>query len=162
MAGVKITDLTPLATAASDDLLYIVDVSDTSESPQGTSKAIEVGNIIPFSRSIFAGTLNANTAIISSQINNLGGTISINYTSDWNFTIERTGGDLLNGVAVINFNNGTLENETATAVFLTYSTTYLSFADSVSLKFVDNTYPSVDGSVAYCFTIDYYYNGFDL
>ena len=45
MAGVKITDLTPLTTAASDDLLYIVDVSDTSESPQGTSKQIEVGNL---------------------------------------------------------------------------------------------------------------------
>ena len=45
MAGVKITDLTPLGTAASDDLLYIVDVSDVSESPQGTSKQIEVLNI---------------------------------------------------------------------------------------------------------------------
>ena len=45
MAGVKITDLTPLATAASDDLLYIVDVSDTTESPQGTSKSIEVGDL---------------------------------------------------------------------------------------------------------------------
>lgn len=45
MAGVKITDLTALATAASGDLLYIVDVSDTTESPQGTSKSIEVGNL---------------------------------------------------------------------------------------------------------------------
>jgi hypothetical protein len=45
MAGVKITDLTPLGTSASDDLLYIVDVSDTTESPQGTSKQIEVGNM---------------------------------------------------------------------------------------------------------------------
>jgi len=46
MAGVKITDLTPLSTVASGDLLYIVDVSDTTESPQGTSKSIEVGNIV--------------------------------------------------------------------------------------------------------------------
>jgi hypothetical protein len=44
MAGVKITDLTPITSAASDDLLYIVDVSDTSQSPEGTSKQIEVGN----------------------------------------------------------------------------------------------------------------------
>ena len=46
MAGVKITDLGTLATAASDDLLYIVDVSDTSQSPQGTSKQIEVTNML--------------------------------------------------------------------------------------------------------------------
>jgi hypothetical protein len=45
MAGVKITDLGPLSTAASDDLLYIVDVNDFSESPNGTSKKIEVGNM---------------------------------------------------------------------------------------------------------------------
>jgi hypothetical protein len=46
MAGVKITDLTTLTTAASDDLLYIVDVNDTTQSPQGTSKQIELGNIV--------------------------------------------------------------------------------------------------------------------
>jgi hypothetical protein len=67
MAGVKITDLTPLATAASDDLLYIVDVSDTSESPQGTSKAIEVGSIRPYK--VYSALLNqsggtAPTAIV--------------------------------------------------------------------------------------------------
>jgi hypothetical protein len=45
MAGVKITDLTTLGTAASDDLLYIVDVSDNTESSEGTSKQIEVVNI---------------------------------------------------------------------------------------------------------------------
>ena len=46
MAGVKITDLGTLTTAVDADLLYIVDVSDTSQSPQGTSKQIELGNII--------------------------------------------------------------------------------------------------------------------
>ena len=55
MAGVKITDLTPLATAVSGDLLYIVDISDTTESPQGTSKQIEVGNM--FSSGTYTPTI---------------------------------------------------------------------------------------------------------
>jgi hypothetical protein len=45
MAGVKITDLGILTAPESADLLYIVDVSDTSQSPQGTSKQIELGNL---------------------------------------------------------------------------------------------------------------------
>jgi len=45
MAGVKITDLTPLGVATSDDLLYIVDVNDTTQSPEGTSKKIQLQNI---------------------------------------------------------------------------------------------------------------------
>jgi hypothetical protein len=39
MAGVKVTDLTTLATAANDDIMYIVDTSSN------TSKQIEVQNI---------------------------------------------------------------------------------------------------------------------
>ena len=58
MAGVKITDLTPLATAASDDLLYIVDVSDTTQSPQGTSKQIEVGNLLDFESGTWTPTFS--------------------------------------------------------------------------------------------------------
>ena len=45
MAGVKITDLATITSAASDDLLYIVDVSNTTQSPEGTSSQIEVGNM---------------------------------------------------------------------------------------------------------------------
>jgi hypothetical protein len=46
MAGVKITDLGILTAPVAEDLLYIVDISDTSQSPEGTSKQIELGNIV--------------------------------------------------------------------------------------------------------------------
>ena len=59
MAGVKITDLGTLTTAVDADLLYIVDVSDTSQSPQGTSKQIEVGNM--FSSGTYTPTFSAET-----------------------------------------------------------------------------------------------------
>jgi hypothetical protein len=45
MAGRKLTQLPILTTPAPNDKVYIVDVSDTSESPQGTSKEIEVQNL---------------------------------------------------------------------------------------------------------------------
>jgi hypothetical protein len=67
MAGVKITDLNTLSTAASDDLLYIVDVSDTTQSPQGTSKQIEVGNI--FSSGVFTCTPSAEVNLSVSADN---------------------------------------------------------------------------------------------
>jgi hypothetical protein len=57
MAGVKITDLGTLTTAVDADLLYIVDISDTSQSPQGTSKQIEVGNM--FSSGTYTPTISA-------------------------------------------------------------------------------------------------------
>jgi hypothetical protein len=60
MAGIKVTDLPSLATAASDDILYIVDVSTD------TSKKIEVGNIVEISSAAFAPTLSTLTdAIVS-------------------------------------------------------------------------------------------------
>ena len=46
MAGVKITDLGALSTPDGADKLYIVDVSDTSESPQGTSKQTTVAEVL--------------------------------------------------------------------------------------------------------------------
>ena len=45
MAGRKITQLPTLTTPAATDKLVIVDVSDTSESPQGTSKQIALENL---------------------------------------------------------------------------------------------------------------------
>jgi len=47
MAGRKLTVLPALGEfPAADDLMYVVDVSDTSESSQGTSKAVEFSDII--------------------------------------------------------------------------------------------------------------------
>jgi len=45
MAGRKLTQLPTLTTPAPNDKVYIVDVSDTSESPQGTSKQIALSNL---------------------------------------------------------------------------------------------------------------------
>ena len=65
MAGVKITDLGTLTTAVDADLLYIVDVSDTSQSPQGTSKQIEVGNMFSSGTytPTFSGEINLTAAV---------------------------------------------------------------------------------------------------
>ena len=46
MAGIKITDLDALSVAEAGDYLCIVDVSDTSGSPAGTTKKIELGNVV--------------------------------------------------------------------------------------------------------------------
>jgi hypothetical protein len=94
MAGVKITDLTPLATAASGDLLYIVDVSDTTESPQGTSKSIEVGNVLDFESGTwtptFSGEDNAcsNAAVTKAFYSRVGNivTCTIYGTVDLDFS----------------------------------------------------------------------------
>jgi len=67
MAGVKITDLGTLTTAVDADLLYIVDVSDTSQSPQGTSKQIEVGNM--FSSGSYTPTISGEVNGIIVQPN---------------------------------------------------------------------------------------------
>jgi hypothetical protein len=63
MAGRKLTVLPALGGfPAADDLLYIVDVTDTSESPQGTSKAVEFSDIMQ------AGTY---APVISGEVNGI-------------------------------------------------------------------------------------------
>jgi hypothetical protein len=52
MAGVKITDLGSLSTPNVDDVLYIVDISDTTESPQGTSKKTKVQFLLDLSSNV--------------------------------------------------------------------------------------------------------------
>jgi hypothetical protein len=59
MAGVKVTDLTTLATAASDDIFYIVDTSSN------TSKQIEVQNIYDGMPQFESGSF---TPVISDEV----------------------------------------------------------------------------------------------
>jgi len=47
MANARLTDKTELTTPDDNDFLYIIDVSDTTESAQGTSKKIRKSNITP-------------------------------------------------------------------------------------------------------------------
>ena len=100
MAGVKITDLGTLATAASDDLLYIVDVSDTTQSPQGTSKQIEVGNIFTnFESGTWIPTLDgaddacSNPTLTKAQYSRVDNivTCTIIGTVDFDFTLLTSG-----------------------------------------------------------------------
>ena len=100
MAGVKITDLTPLTTTvASDDLLYIVDISDTTESPQGTSKSIEVGNLLDYESAAFAPVLSFLTdAIVTTSgpdgvYSKIGNAVTLTFifNIELDFTINPTG-----------------------------------------------------------------------
>lgn len=45
MTDRRLTELTELTTPADDDLLYVVDVSDTTESAAGTSRKVEASNL---------------------------------------------------------------------------------------------------------------------
>jgi hypothetical protein len=99
MAGIKITDLTALASAEAADYLCIVDVSDTSSSPEGTTKKIEVGNLFEsgtwtptfsgFSDAISAATL---TSAIYLRIGNIV-TCQINLIIVMDFTAPEISGE---------------------------------------------------------------------
>jgi hypothetical protein len=135
MAGVKITDLPPLTTAVSGDLLYIVDISNTTESPEGTSSKITLGNLTNSLdmasgtwTPVFSGFLNAviSATVDSATYSKVGsivtctirGTVEIDFSSDdageFDFTFPiATTSDNANGVVslvVSNQINGYVRN----------------------------------------------------
>ena len=93
MAGRKITQLPTLTTPEPTDKLVIVDVSDTSESPQGTSKQIALGNLnaIPLS-----GTTEMEAAEITHT--STGKTASVGFV-DGSVYLTATGADGLGTIA---------------------------------------------------------------
>jgi hypothetical protein len=61
MADKKITDFSAVTSVADADLLYVVDVSDTTDSAAGTSKKVTVGNVRE-STALYYGITAAETA----------------------------------------------------------------------------------------------------
>lgn len=99
MAGIKITDLTALASAEATDYLCIVDVSDTTQSPAGTTKKIEVGNVFESGTwtptfSDFFGAISAAT-LISATYSRIGNivTCAMYFEIDYNFSSALTAGE---------------------------------------------------------------------
>ena len=70
MAGKKVTELPELTTAAIDDIIYVVDISDTSESPSGTSKQTTVEGISNLSERITKTTVDGTTTLEIASGNN--------------------------------------------------------------------------------------------
>ena len=60
--GQKLTDRTTLTSIAPGDLLHVVDVSDTTDSAQGTSKKITQDNLIPDSSDTVKGKVELATS----------------------------------------------------------------------------------------------------
>ena len=97
MAGIKITDLSALSVAESTDYLCIVDVSDTSQSPAGTTKKIEVGNFassgtwIPVFSNV--GNAASNASLEKAQYSRVGNivTCTIHGTIDLDFSTVENG-----------------------------------------------------------------------
>jgi hypothetical protein len=69
MAGKKVTELPELASAELTDIVYVVDVSDTSESAAGTSKHTTVEGISNISERLTKTTIDGTTIITISPDN---------------------------------------------------------------------------------------------
>jgi len=132
MAGRKITQLPTLTTTEASDKLVIVDVSDTSESPQGTSKQIAVGdlNAIPLS-----GTTEMGAAEITHT--STGKTANVGFV-DGSVYLTATGADG-GGTVAASYDTTTIQ----------YDSTVSGYSSLVTLSdgFIDI---SINGTVIRC------------
>jgi hypothetical protein len=92
MAGKKVTELPVLATAASDDVMYIVDTSTN------TSKQINLESLGFITSYFNVANLNENSNGTLVEISNrVGGTITLVNVNPFEYTLTRTGGSALTG-----------------------------------------------------------------
>lgn len=89
MAGVKITDLGALSTPDGADKLYIVDVSDTSESPQGTSKQTTIADVLALVPA--ASGVQSVTGDMVDNSDPINPVINRPYQNNWVGKISQTG-----------------------------------------------------------------------
>jgi hypothetical protein len=144
MAGVKITDLVSITEAASDDLLYIVDVSDNTSGPQGTSKAIEVGDLRGYKVYTALLTQSGTDAPTAIELENTIGEITFNYISIGTYSV--TISSLFTADKTISFISNTNEFD-INSNFLDLS----NVPNTISIKCVTaSTNAPTDGIMSHC------------
>jgi hypothetical protein len=160
MAGRKLTVLPALGEfPAADDLMYVVDVSDTSESPQGTSKAVEFR--LTQTRSLFSFVITENAATLAQEINKLGGVVSLTNTGSFAFTLERTGGATLTGQVAGGVIATSLDNN-GDPIIAAIQSGYLNFTDAISFLQSDGSVLDSGSEFNIAIYLDYYPEGFDV
>lgn len=80
MADVKVSALSALTTPAAADLLYIVDASDTSDGPSGTSKKITYSNLVDLS-TVQQSSLTITQGTTGTNALNFGNDVSLYRTA---------------------------------------------------------------------------------
>lgn len=88
MADTKLTSLSAITAAVDADTLYIVDVSDTTDDPAGSSRKITKNNLYK----AFEENTN-NNDILTLRFEDSGTKWSVGTTADFGFTIERVDDD---------------------------------------------------------------------
>lgn len=105
MADITIPELTELTSIATDDLLYIVDVSDTLQSAEGTSKKVQIS------------TLNSGGGVGTKTIEEKTGAFSVDPDADNNKVFRCLGGSF-----TVTFPSLTAADNGATITFILRST----------------------------------------
>ena len=105
MANKRITELTDIGTPNPLDVLEIVDVSDTTDSPEGTSKKVKVSELGGGSQDL-QGVRDINPNVIVTNGGEIGAWNSLQYSEDSlriedNFTIYQTAGDIRHSISRI-------------------------------------------------------------
>jgi len=110
----RLTDKTSLSVIAEDDLIHVVDVSDTAGSGEGTSKKIKKVDLIASDSIKYIGQYNDSltTAISSIGTNEVTlvidktVTLTANDTVPENITLEKTRAGLFTGAFTLTINGG--------------------------------------------------------